>query len=196
MRASRHSREPVRVLLGGGIGCGKSLAGHRFAALGAVVVDTDRLGHAVIDPGGEAYERVSQRWPSVSTDSGIDRSALGRIVFGSRDQLRELEAMTHPAIIRRITAIAGDSVDLVVEIPLILEIPGDWTAVYVDAAPDRCIRRAVGRGLDEESVRRRMDNQPHRCEWLAWADRILENNGTPDELAAGVDELWTELRTR
>ena len=196
MRASRHSGGPVRVLLGGGIGCGKSLAGHRFAALGAVVVDADRLGHAVIDPGGEAHERVSQRWPSVRTDSGIDRSALGRIVFGSSDQLRELEAMTHPAIIRRITAIAGDGVDLVVEIPLILEIPGDWTAVYVHAARDRCIRRAVGRGLDEEDVRRRMDNQPHRCEWLAWADRILENNGTPDELATSVDELWTELRTR
>jgi dephospho-CoA kinase len=196
MRASRHSGEPLRVLLGGGIGCGKSLAGHRFAALGAVVVDADRLGHAVIDPGGEAHERVSQRWPSVRTDSGIDRAALGRIVFASSDQLGELEAMTHPAIIRRIAAIAGDAVDLVVEIPLNLEIPGDWTAVYVDAAPDRCIRRAVSRGLDEESVRRRMDNQPHRCEWLAWADQILENNGTPDELDARVDELWTELRSR
>ena len=79
------------MLLGGGIGCGKSLAGRRFATLGAHVVDADKLGHAVIDPGGEAHGRVSQRWPSVVTDSGIDRSALGRIVFGDREQLRELD---------------------------------------------------------------------------------------------------------
>ena len=194
MRATRYSGEPVRVLLGGRIGCGKSLAGRRFAALGAVVVDADRLGHAVIAPGGEAYELVGQRWPSVLTDSGVDRAALGQIVFGSSEQLRELEAMTHPAIAARISAMAEDAVDLVVEIPLILEIDGDWTAVYVDASADRCIRRAVDRGLDEQSVRERMGHQPCRCEWLAWADRVLENNGTPDELAARVDALWAEIR--
>ena len=194
MRATRHSGEPVRILLGGGIGCGKSLAGRRFAALGAVVVDADRLGHAVIAPGGEAHELVGERWPSVLTDSGIDRPALARIVFGRGDELRELEAMTHPAIAKRIAAIAGDAVDLVIEIPLILEVAGDWTTVYVDASADRCIRRAVDRGLDEESVRKRMGHQPHRCEWLAWADRTLENNGTPGELAERVDALWTKLR--
>jgi hypothetical protein len=29
---------------------------------------------------------------------------------------------------------------------------------------------------------------------LAWADEILDNNGTTEELCAGVDELWRELR--
>jgi len=193
MRATRHSGEPVRVLLGGGIGCGKSLAGRRFAELGAVVVDSDTIGHAVIAVGGEAYTPVSHRWPGVMTEFGIDRERLGRIVFGSTTQLRELEAMTHPAIIKRIVAIAEEVDDLIVEVPLILELPGDWTTVYVDASPDRCLRRAIDRGLDEESVRMRMDNQPHRCEWLAWAEQTLDNNGTPEELAERVDGLWREL---
>ncbi len=101
--------------------------------------------------------------------------------------------MTHPAIIKRIVAIAEEVDDLIVEVPLILELPGDWTTVYVDASPDRCLRRAIDRGLDEESVRMRMDNQPHRCEWLAWAEQTLDNNGTPEELAERVDGLWREL---
>lgn len=193
MCASRHLSEPVRVLLGGGIGCGKSLAGRRLAELGAVVVDADRIGHAVIAHGGEAHVSVSRRWPSVVTESGIDRERLGRIVFTSGPQLRELEAMTHPAIVRRITAIAEGSEDLVVEIPLILEIPGAWTTVYVDASPDRCLRRAIDRGLDEEGVRKRMKNQPPRWKWLAWADWTLDNNGTPEDLVEHVDELWAEL---
>ena len=193
MSAARHSRGPARVLLGGGIGCGKSLAGRRFAELGAVVVDSDKIGHTVVAPGGEAHVPVGRRWPIVMTEFGIDRERLGRIVFGSTAQLRELEAMTHPAIIKRIAAIAEEVDDLVVEIPLILEIPGAWTTVYVDASHDRCLRRAVDRGHDEESVRKRMAHQPHRCEWLAWADQTLDNNGTPEELVGRVDELWTEL---
>lgn len=184
------------MLLGGGIGSGKSLAGRRFAVCGAFVVDADELGHEVIEPGGEAYEGVGRRWPSVLTDSRIDRALLGQIVFGDHEQLRELEAMTHPAIVNRIAAIAGETHDLVVEIPLMLQIPGDWTTIYVDAHPDRRIRRAVDRGLDEANVRRRMGNQPRRWEWLAWADRILENNGTPAELAERVDTLWKELQLR
>jgi dephospho-CoA kinase len=39
-----------------------------------------------------------------------------------------------------------------------------------------------------------MANQPHRWEWLAWSDRILENNGTTAELDERVDELWKELQ--
>lgn len=196
MSATRHSRAPVRVLLGGGIGCGKSLAGRRFAELGAVVIDSDEVGHAVIAEGGEAYASVSRRWPDVVTAAGIDRSRLGHVVFGSSTQLRELEAMTHPAIIRRIVAIAEDVRDLVVEVPLILEFPGDWTTAYVDASPERCLERAVGRGLDDESVRKRMSHQPQRCEWLAWADWTLDNNGTPEALAERVDGLWAELQAR
>ena len=123
---------------------------------------------------------------------GADAPLLGSL----REQLRELEAMTHPAIVNRIAAIAGETHDLVVEIPLMLQIPGDWTTIYVDAHPDRRVRRAVDRGLDEANVRRRMGNQPRRWEWLAWADLILENNGTPAELAERVDELWKELQLR
>jgi dephospho-CoA kinase len=184
----------VRVLLGGGIGSGKSLAGRRFEELGAVVVDSDEVGHEVLAPEGEAYASVSERWPDVASASGIDRRRLGRIVFGSQKELRELEAMTHPAIARRIAEIADATDDLIVEVPLILELPGDWTTVYVDTAADRRLQRAVGRGLDEENVRQRMRNQPDRHEWLEWADRIVDNNGTPEQLAEQVDGLWMELK--
>ena len=194
MRATRHARAPVRVLLGGGIGSGKSLAGRRFEELGAVVVDSDEVGHEVLAPEGEAYASVSERWPDVASASGIDRRRLGRIVFGSQKELRELEAMTHPAIARRIAEIADATDDLIVEVPLILELPGDWTTVYVDTAADRRLQRAVGRGLDEENVRRRMSNQPDRHEWLEWADRTVDNNGTPEQLAEQVDGLWMELK--
>ncbi|NIR41107.1 MAG: dephospho-CoA kinase, partial [Actinobacteria bacterium] len=53
----------VRAILSGGIGTGKSTAGEIFGALGAEIVSADVMGHRVLEPGGEAYDAVSSRWP-------------------------------------------------------------------------------------------------------------------------------------
>ncbi len=49
-------KRPYIVGLTGGIGSGKSAATDRFAALGASVVDTDRIAHELTAPGGGAID--------------------------------------------------------------------------------------------------------------------------------------------
>ena len=46
------------VGLTGGIGSGKSAAADLFAELGAAIVDTDRIAHALTAPGGAAMEAI------------------------------------------------------------------------------------------------------------------------------------------
>ena len=191
----KYPEAPVRILLGGGIGSGKSIAGRRFEELGANVVEADRFGHSVLERDGEAFRAVSERWPSVIVHGYVDRRALARIVFEHPDQLVELEALTHPAIINRIGEIASGADDLVVEIPLILIIPGDWTSVFVDADEDLRVRRAIERGGGDTDVRKRMASQPPRAEWMAWADEVVDNNGSSSDLETQVDALWHGLRT-
>ena len=195
MVESKHVANPIRVLLGGGIGSGKSAVGRRLEQLGATVVEADRLGHAVLEHDGEALRAVSERWPAVVVDGRIDRPALGRIVFADPEQLAELEAMTHPAIIRRIREIASGTGDLVVEVPLILEVPGEWTRVFVDTEEVERVRRVVTRGGIAEDARRRVANQPDRDEWVDWADQVIDNNGPLSELDAQVDALWADLQS-
>jgi len=183
----------IRILLGGGIGSGKTSAGERFAELGATVVEADRIGHDVIEPGGAAYAAVAGRWPEVVRDGRIDRGALARIVFADTEALAELEAVSHPAIARTIGAIAAEPGHLVVEVPLMLDLEGTWIRVYLDAPEDVRIRRAVERGGDEADVRRRIASQPDRDAWTAWADRIIDNGGDLDDLRRQIDALWTTL---
>jgi dephospho-CoA kinase len=38
-----------------------------------------------------------------------------------------------------------------------------------------------------------MQAQPSRSEWLAWADRVLVNAGSHEELTPMVDDLWRDL---
>jgi dephospho-CoA kinase len=193
MGESKDRRADTRILVGGGIGSGKSRAGLRFAELGANVVEADGLGHEVLYRDGGAFEAAVRRWPEVLVNRHLDRRALAGIVFNDPAQLAELEALTHPAIIERIGAIAAGSGDLVVEIPVIVNIPGTWTKVFVDADMETRVRRAVARGSSEEDVRRRMANQVSRADWLRWADYVMDNNGSVEDLERQIDALWYEL---
>ncbi len=185
------------MTLGGGIGSGKSTVAALLRSRGALVIDADELGHQVLAPDGEAYAAVAARWPEVVDGGVIDRAALGAVVFADPDQLRQLEALTHPAIAARIAAAVGGTTAgvVVVELPVLRDLTGGgWPRVVVDAPDEVRVARAVRRGLDEASVRRRMAVQPSRTEWLAVADHVVDNSGDLDHLAEQVAQLWGWLR--
>ena len=183
----------LRIILGGGIGAGKSVAGRRFAMLGFSVVDADRLGHEILEPGGPAFYAVAERWPGAVIGGRIDRAILAACVFADVDELAELESLTHPHIIRRIEEIGAEADHLVVEVPVLLEPEGDWVTVYL-AAPDAVRRhRAILRGGAPDDVDRRMDRQARDEAWLEWADEIIVNDGTIEHLDRAIDALVHHL---
>jgi dephospho-CoA kinase len=185
-----------RILLAGGIGAGKTAVASLLADRGALIIDADSLGRSVLEPSGEAFDAVTERWPQVVVDGRIDRPLLASIVFGDADALAELEAISHPAIVARIRALvdAAGTAPVVVEIPVIIAIDGDtWVRVFVDAPSDLRLERVTARGGDAADTRRRMQAQPSRSEWLAWASRVLVNAGSHEELTPMVDDLWRDL---
>jgi dephospho-CoA kinase len=50
--------------------------------------------------------------------------------------------------------------------------------------------------MTEEAARARLAAQATREERRAVADRVVDNSGTLETLAAQVDELWAELTRR
>jgi dephospho-CoA kinase len=183
---------PHRLVIGGGIGAGKSAVSALLAERGAVVIEADAIGHHVLESRGRAFDAVAQRWPEVITGGGINRSALAAIVFADSDELAELEAITHPAISTEIAvrAAKAGSAPVVVEVPVLAAIVGEgWTRVWVFAAEETRIARAVGRGMEEGDVRKRVASQASEAEWAEWADLVLANEGTESDLANAVDDL-------
>ena len=73
----------LRVGLTGGLACGKSFVGETLAGFGCMVIQADEVGHAVLAPGGEAYDDVVREFGSAILDAGgrIDRRALAAQVF-------------------------------------------------------------------------------------------------------------------
>lgn len=77
---------------------GKSTVSELLEEHGYVQIDVDRLGHDALDR--EAERVVAEFGESVrGADAGVDRKALGRIVFADEERLRSLEAIVHPAMV-------------------------------------------------------------------------------------------------
>lgn len=191
----------LRVGLTGGIASGKSTVSARLAALGAVVVDADRVAREVVEPGSEGLAEVVARFGQgvLAADGSLDRPALGALVFADEGARRDLEAITHPRVAARsaelFAAAPADAV-LVHDIPLLVELGrgADYAlVVVVDVPEDERVRRMVElRGMDADQARARMAAQATDEQRREAADVLLDNAGTLTELEAAVDALWAE----
>ena len=189
-------RSVLRLIVSGGLGAGKSTVAARLRELGAFVIEADLIGHEVLEPEGEAYAAVSQRWPASVVDGKIDRGALAAIVFDDQAELRALEEITHPAIsdeIRRRVDEADADV-IAVELPVGSDLLGSgWLRIVVEAPLEIRLGRAAGRGMTEDDARSRIATQPSAEQWRSGAAYVMVNDGTLADLMQVVDELWMKL---
>ena len=191
----------LRVGLTGGIGSGKSTVSAQLASLGAVVVDADAVARQVVEPGMPSLAAVVARFGQevLAADGTLDRPALGRVVFGDTAALRDLEAITHPAVWERTAAlVAAAPPDAVVvhDMPLIVEkgMGAEYHLVIVVGATEEVrLRRLVElRGMTEADARARIAAQADDEARRAAADVWLDNEGTAEALGVSVLRLWHE----
>jgi len=184
----------------GGIGSGKSEASALLASMGAEVIDADKVGHAIYEPGTEGYLQVVESFGEeiVGEDGRIDRKKLGARVFSQPGELERLNAILHPLIRREIERRLGElekrDVELaVVEAAILLE--AGWRSIVhevwaVTAAPETIRARLFeGRGLRAEEVDARVAKQMPDAERRAAADVVIENDGSRDDLRSRLAEI-------
>ena len=180
----------------------------RLAALGAVVVDADKIAREVVEPGTPGLAQVVEAFGDgvLRTDGTLDREGLGRIVFADADKLAQLNAIVHPLVGERIAAIMAeversdpDSI-VVYDVPLLVEngLQDRYEVVVVVAAtPETQLRRLVEqRGMSEADARARIAAQAPLEAKLAVADIVIDNDGDLDALDARVGEVWRDLTER
>jgi dephospho-CoA kinase len=132
------------VVLGltGSVGMGKSTAARMLKRLRVPVHEADAEVHRLLGPGGRAVTPVGEAFPGVRSGGRIDRSALGRLVFGDPAALKRLEAILHPLVreaqTRFLAACRRARVPVaVLDIPLLFETAGEsrCDGVIVVSAP-------------------------------------------------------------
>ncbi len=186
----------------GGIACGKSTVAEFWRQWGAAVLDADHVAHALIAPGGECVEAVAREFGDRvrAVQGGIDRRALGAIVFADTSALERLNRLLHPAVIRRMRAWAdgirrAGQVGVAV-VPLLYEAGMEkaWDAVVcVAAREETMLARLAARGLSPAAARARIASQWPVREKMARADRVIDNDGDRTELEKQCRAIWNDL---
>ncbi len=197
------SRPILRVGLTGGIASGKTTVAHLLAELGAFVVDADQLAHAMMQPGGRAYDRVVQRFGKqiLDDDGRIVRPRLARQIFEDEKARRDLNSIVHPevraATERRIAEYEGRAMVAVFDAALLVET-GHYRdfqrLVVVRCRRETQIRRLLARdGLSTTEAEARIDSQAPMREKLAVADYVIDTEGTLRETRKQIEEVYAAL---
>jgi dephospho-CoA kinase len=188
--------------LTGGIGSGKSTVCKIVEDLGALVIHADAVGHEVYLPHSEGWKRVIEAFGRdiLAPDETIDRKRLGAIVFASPNALTQLNAIVHPLIFaeiqRRIATerSRGFVRPIVVEAAILIEanwlplVDEVWLVVATKAAVTE--RLGAQRGLSAEDIGKRIDAQLSDADRRRFANVVIENTESIDDLRAGVQNAW------
>ncbi len=197
------ARHTVRIGLTGPIGCGKSTVASWLEALGATVIDADVEARAATAPGGPAFEPVIARFGEAyrAPGGGLDRAALGRLVFTDVAALADLEAIVHPAVRTRIMAALAAAERAgapAVAVEAIKLAEGGLAALcdevwLVTCGPEAQRARLGARGMAAEDARRRVAAQGDLQARLApAATRILRTDGDPADARRRVEAAYAQ----
>ena len=190
--------QPFSVGLTGGIGCGKSTVADLFAALGASVVDTDLIAHALTTSGGAAMPAIVAEFGAAyaTPDGALDRAKMRALAFADAGARQRLEHILHP-LIREATAAAAAATTgpyVIYVVPLLIE-SGSWRErvtriLAIDCPENVQISRVMARnGLQEAQVKAIMAAQVPRAARLAAADDVILNDDGIGALLPQVERL-------
>lgn len=193
----------ITIGLTGVIGSGKAEVAGILASLGAKVIYADEVSRRIYEPGDPGHQAVVDAFGEevLDEDERIDRAALAAIIFKDESQRRKLEAAVWPVMAAVIEKEMADAAEegapaAVIEAAVLFEAGWErlvdevWT---VTADEHRSVQRVRRRdGLNDEQVRARMAAQLPASEKARRAHRVIENNGTLEELRESVETAWRQ----
>ena len=187
----------------GGVGAGKSeILRYLKEKHGARVIEADKVGHLLMEPGGACYYSIVEKFGSsiLNGDQTINRGKLGKIVFADTALLDALNKIIHPKVKSYIVSeIAKEKAYhrtnlFVVEAALLIEdhydvICDELWYIHIDAQV-RAKRLKETRGYDDQKIADIMANQKSPEEFSSACQVVIDNSG---ELAYTCEQIDRQL---
>lgn len=200
----------LSVALTGNIAAGKTTVATWFRRWGATVIDADQLVREIQSPGTPEYDEMVARFGRgiLHPDGNLNRTALRSMVLAQPESRLALEAIIHPAVEQRRSALIerarADGAKIVIsDIPLLFEThdPGRFDRVVLVDAPEpvRLERLQRERGLSREDASGMIAAQWPAERKRAWRDdqgrgaMVIENDGDQITLERRARTVWQAL---
>ena len=188
---------PARVGLTGGIGSGKSTVAALFNQLGIETIDADTIARQLSQRGTRQFDQIVSVFGSqiLGDDGEINRKKLAEIVFSDSCQRQTLESILHPAI-RKTTdnfCLGQERGYCILEIPLLIESGQyqhmDRVLVVTSKTESRTARLRQFRNMESDLARRIIETQLSDDRRITYADDIIRNDSSIDDLQNQVESL-------
>lgn len=193
-----------RVLgITGNIACGKTAVGHMLLELGARrYIDADAVVHRLYESGQPVAGQIAETFGSgvIAADGGIDRRALGDIVFRDSQALKRLEQIVHPAVgcalIQEMRELSQNDIVVIDAVKLLEGGSGalcqsKWLII---CSPEQQLARLIRRNpLSMEEARSRLAAQPDIGPKKALVDEIIDNSGALQQTQTQVAAAFTRF---
>ena len=185
----------------GGIGSGKSVVTSLLRdKFDAAVIDTDTIGHEVMEIGKSAYKKVVEIFGNkvIAEDGSIDRKKLGSLVFDNRELLCKLNDIIHPAVEAEVDKRIAEFTQkkykyIALETALLIKVRYNrkcdkvW---FVYADKDIRLKRLYNnRGIGKEKAGKIFESQNTEEEFRQIADDIIDNSGTEAETEIQIKNI-------
>lgn len=193
----------IKVGLTGGIGSGKSTVCRIWEKLGAKVIYADELAKQLMETDSSLKNKIIKAFgnKSYNKNGRLNREYLANEAF-EKGRVEEFNALIHPRVLAETRKLAEDAENegydvFVKEAALLVKYgrPTDLDIIVVVTADekkriDRVQKRDNVRG---DSVQQRIKKQQPEKELLHFADFVINNNGTIEQLKGKAVYLYAQL---
>ncbi len=193
---------PYCVLgLTGTTGAGKSTLSEYLKSKGAFIIDCDVIAREIIER-QDVVDKIFSTFGDVTENGKINRKALAKVAFISKENTKLLNSITHPAIIDEIKSKLKSRENLkagltVIDAPLLFEANLEKlcdVTLAVTASKDIRLERIMKRdNIDKESALSRINVQNDDSIYSQKATYTVLNDGGKEELISATNEIINDI---
>ena len=188
----------------GSIGTGKSTVSNYLISKGYSVVDADKISKGAYNIGSNGYKAILEVFgvEILNSNGEVDRKKIKKIVFDNSNMLQRLNMAIHPIIINEIEKeieMLLESQNVVfLDAPLLIETELNKKVnkiIVVICDKNEQINRIIKRDkITADMAISIINSQMSIDEKLKFADYIVYNNSTIENLYSQVDEIILEIK--
>ena len=191
----------VKVGLTGGIGSGKTTVSNFLLEYGIPVYNSDSQGKKLMNTNLELINDIVNIFGESVYNNGIlNTNLLSSIVFSDPEKIKQLNNLVHPKVAEDFNQWVGKNNNqpiLVKEAAILIEsgayLDMDKIILVISKKSNRINRVSKRDNSDLKSIEKRINFQLTDDEKIKYADYIIENNSSLDDLKNEVLRVINEI---
>lgn len=188
----------------GSIGSGKTTVARIFSKHRYKRIVADEIWHQILKNNPAAYKKIIENFGNGILDKNkeVDRKKLGDIVFNDVKQLKKLNSITHPIIlkeiknsIKKIQKKRGSQAKVVIDAALLLETNSKHLVdrIGVVKCDKENILKRLNKKYPKKKIERILKVQMPLGEKIKHADFVIDNNKDLKHLERQVARIIKKL---